>query len=890
MPASISDLTTYYKNNRLKSHLLLALSIFVAALIIIRIVLSPAIIYGATSWLKKQNIDATIEAINISLFNGTVSLLGASGSRDGVPLFNIGRVDIFWQWTPLSDKTIEVTKVSLDKFTAGIESYSNKMIIGGVHLPLDPQPVTEGSTNDDVADEASIWGAKLGEITFTNLNTCYLQHTSTYELSNINNLFVDYCIKLDEMTWSGNIRYATESELLATDDLPIAIEGNFYLSGLTLTDNKLSKTLLSSQSATIESLTVTGLNKLHIGRLDITALSALQRDDKNNGDTTIHLKQFELTDINLNNLNTLLIKSITLDGPGLYLVKPDASAWEYQRWMPATVTQSKAAKSHPEAQTAIANNFKIAISDVKIIDSNFCYLENSNSLNYCFTLGNISLTGNINYQTLPSDTNKTHLISDGKLNLINANIHNYTLDRNLLALKSLTLSEIDLRDVDHLTLARIELSGLTTLQRGEKPGDNSLSFKQLILDSVKYDASANAIAIDSIVLDDLNNKFSINSDGKWEHDKWLPKTPTPVPDKIVTTDSPATTKPWMLSLNKLNINSKKALSFTDNSTEPALDVGIEDLEFKISKLNSNTPAVDSPLKLTANTTQHSTIDLDGTIRPFADKVSLGIEGKLKGFDLRTASPATKKAIGHIIKSGQLDADLHLRAVDGVLDSNIALSLYQFNIKPMSEKDSAKLDKKFGMPLNQTLTLLRDKDDSIHLDIPITGDINNPNFDPMDAIIKATSKAATVTLITFYTPYGLIYAGGNVLFDLATAMKFDPIKFNSGSPELLSENKEQLDNLAKLLTEKPQIHLTLCGITNQADLFALYPEKKKPEASNAIALSETEAQSLNKLATERQNNSKNYLIDVGKLAPDRLIVCEPEHRAEKDAIAGVEINI
>ena len=326
-------------------------------------------------------------------------------------------------------------------------------------------------------------------------------------------------------------------------------------------------------------------------------------------------------------------------------------------------------------------------------------------------------------------------------------------------------------------------------------------------------------------------------------------------------------------------------------TQPATVAGLQELKLELKKLYSENPDTDSPIKLFAQTLKHSTIELEGTARPFAEKVSIDINGDLKGFDLRAASPAAKKAIGHIIQSGQLDARLDLLAQEGILDSNIALSLYQFHIKPMSKKDAEKLDQKFGMPLNQTLVLLRNKDDSIHLDIPITGDVNNPEFNPMDAIIKATSKAATVTLITFYTPYGLIYAGGNVLFDVATALNFDPIPFEPGSHELTAQGKEQLSGLTKLLTEKPQVRLSMCGVTNSEDIFALFPEIKKPkDGSVEIKLTEEQHKKLEELAKMRQENGKSYLIKESGIGHERLILCEPEHRTEDDAIAGIEINI
>ena len=274
--------------------------------------------------------------------------------------------------------------------------------------------------------------------------------------------------------------------------------------------------------------------------------------------------------------------------------------------------------------------------------------------------------------------------------------------------------------------------------------------------------------------------------------------------------------------------------------------------------------------------------------PFDSKPSFDATGKITGIDLRVASPKAEQAIGHIIKSGQLDADLKLFSDQGQLDSTIALVLHHFNLKAKSKEDAAALDKTFGMPINQSLVLLKDKKGRIKLDIPITGDINNPDFDPTNAIIKATTKATTVTLITFYTPYGLAFAGGNVLFNLATALNFDPLAFEPGSAQLNDAHKQQLSKLAELLVERPHVHLTLCGYTSLDDREKLFTEiidrnKIKPASAERLA-------KLKQLGNERQDNVKNHLINAGKIAHDRLILCAPEHSDDAEALAGVEISI
>lgn len=888
----IDHIKFFYKARPWTTRIIGALLIFSLLIILLRIILSPVIIYGTNSWLKKQGIESTIEAIDISIIKGAVSLIKASGKKDGSPLFNIGLVEVHWQWKPLSNRTIEVTKVALDSLDVNIEQYTDAIIISGVTLPLGQ--AVETPVDKETDKDIKAWAASLGEVVFTNLNICYLQHSSPLEQANKDSKFIDYCVDLQEMSWAGTISYGTDSKLLETDDIPISSTGNFSLNGLSVTDNRLGKKLLTSQSNTLDKVVISGLNNLHLDQLKMDTLSLLQRDDEKHSDS-IRFSQLIINDITLSDLNSLVINNVSVSKPGVYLVKHNQSDWEYQQWIPQSSDTDKAADKN-DKPTKVDSSFKLSLNDLKIDASDLCYLDNETALYYCLTFDTLDWKGSVKYDTKATKTDSVNLQAKGSLKLTQPNIHNQTIDRDLLNFTSLDLSGLEITGTDNISLTRLDLNKLNALQRSKDTNDNTASFDNLAIDDIKY--SENNIAINSIDLKGLASNISKDKKGAWEHDKWIikkdktGKQDTPEEDEA-TTDKNKT--PFVIALSKLNVTTDKPILITDNSTVPATDVGLQNLTFDVSDLYTTKPDSNSPFKLHAKTNRHSTIDLAGTVKPFAEKVSMAADGKLKGFDLRAASPTTHKTIGHIIKSGQLDADIDLKAVDGALDSNIALSLYHFQMKSVSKEDAAKLDEKFGMPLNQTLVLLRDKDDSIHLDIPITGDVNNPSFDPMDAIIKATSKAATVTLITFYTPYGLIYAGGNVALNLATALNFDPITFDPGSSEILSASKEQLDGLSKLLIEKPQVHLTLCGLTNQQDVYTLYPElkpkdEKDKDKSADTPLTEEQILKLNQLANDRQVNSKNYLVKTHNIDHSRMILCEPEHKDDEESLSGVEVNI
>jgi hypothetical protein len=904
-PLILGRVKSYYKNNLWQGRIILTLLILTFILGTVRLLLPQTIIYSTTSWLKGQGIDSSIEAININIIDGSVSLINAKGSKNGEPLFNIGLVDIYWRWAPLSEKTVVVTKVSLDKFSANIKQYSDEIIIGGVKLPLNTAGEIEVPPADiDKSDEQTTpWAASLGKVIFTNLNICYLQHTAPLEQANENSLFVDYCIDLEEVSWAGTISYATNKDLLKTDDLPISSTGNFTLKGLNVTDNKLNKKLLVSKSNTLNNVIISGLNNIHIDELDMNALSLLQREDKKHSDS-IRFSELTIDDIKLSNMNSLAINNISISKPGVYLVKQNQTDWEYQQWIPQSSTTSKTNdKQDPGNQISTESSFKFSLKNISIDDSDLCYLDSDPSLYYCLTFANLDWKGSVKYDTKPSKTHDLNLLVKGDLKLLQQNIHNQTMERDLVDFGSMTLSKLEISSINNISLENFNIEKFAALQRSESKQDNTASFEKLAIKDIKY--TQNKIDINTINLTGLANTISKNKNGGWEFDKWRldnksdNKTDKKASKTEASESKPETVsnEPFIISLNKVNITSDNKILFTDNSTEPAMEMGLQSLAFDISNLYTAKPDSNSPFKLYAKTNRHSTINIEGTAKPFADKISFDANGKLKGFDLRAATPATKKAIGHTIQSGQLDADLKLLAINGELDSKVGLSLYHFNIKASSKKDAKALDAKFGMPLNQTLVLLRDKDDSIHLDIPITGDVNNPNFEPMDAIIKATSKAATVTIITFFTPYGLIYAGGNVAFNLATAMNFDPVEFKPGTADIANEHKDKLNKLAKLMSEKPQIHLTLCGISNTADSYALYPalkeqpkEKQKLDDNKEIQLSKEQNTALVKLAQQRQVNIKEYLIKESAIAHDRLILCEPEYQKQEDAIAGVEINI
>ena len=149
--------------------------------------------------------------------------------------------------------------------------------------------------------------------------------------------------------------------------------------------------------------------------------------------------------------------------------------------------------------------------------------------------------------------------------------------------------------------------------------------------------------------------------------------------------------------------------YRDNSLKKPFAVDLNSIKITLENLDGSKPEQDSKIKYQAQYGEHGKIALEGTAKPLMEKPSFNINGNIAGLDLRDLSPITGDAIGHTIKSGQLDADLKLVANNNVLDSEVDLKLYHFELTALSPADEEKLNTNFGYPLNSSLSLLKDSD-------------------------------------------------------------------------------------------------------------------------------------------------------------------------------------
>lgn len=540
------------------------------------------------------------------------------------------------------------------------------------------------------------------------------------------------------------------------------------------------------------------------------------------------------------------------------------------------------------------SSFAISLTGIELSNINACIKQFVDSttapIDYCTSLGRLLWTGSIDY-TLNPEITKTEtksvdlpLAINGTLSLDAIKAQNNSLQRQLISVDAIKFTEIQLSGLNTIKLRQFSIDKLSALERSQHEETNNahiLTFNKLNIDDIQL-TNTNSMTIGTIAITDTSAYLHIQKDGTTEFAQWQPATQSP--------DEPVKDKPtepstaFQYSVDKFTYISSRPITYVDNSLKETFTFELPKIDIEIGPIDSKQPEAITHIKLDVTTGKHATIKLNTDINLLSAKPDLKGTAHIASLELRAFSPLTKQYIGHSVRSGQLDSDITLKADKGILDSNLSLTLNQFELRALNKKEAEELNSDIGFPLNSSLSLLRDRDNRIHLDIPITGDINNPDFNPADAIKTATSKAVTTAILYYYTPFGLVLAA-DALFDIATALHFDPLLFTAGQSQLEPAHTKQLDILAAMLIERPGIHLTLCGTSSNIDTTLLYPDTVKAAEkteSKQLVLDKAQTKTLLDLAEHRGNAVKDYLVNNKKIEASRLIVCEPEYQEDMES--------
>ncbi|MCO4786236.1 DUF748 domain-containing protein [Marinomonas atlantica] len=423
-------------------------------------------------------------------------------------------------------------------------------------------------------------------------------------------------------------------------------------------------------------------------------------------------------------------------------------------------------------------------------------------------------------------------------------------------------------------------SGLPPLGKFEKllVSNVDLRTQGVLIDSVKIDKLITGIALTESR--NVANLILPNSVKSAKED--TEKNNNPVEDKATSGQKSIENKePFYAVINTAEVSTDSQFSFSDQGITPTLSRVLDIEQLTVTNFNTRSQGEKAHILLKAKNGNYATIESDISIVPTADRLTMTAKAKIREVELPPISPYVSNALGYRINSGQLNMDLDLKSTEGELDGNTHIVLRQFDLG--GEKSSNTVLKVGVIPLNLAVDTLKNRDDNIILDLPMSGDIANPTFQWQNFFLlpirQGLFKASSSYLIQTFVPYANVISFVQFAGEQALKLRVEPLTFDYGSSDINSSQESFLDQLVKLMKDRDNAELRACGFGVPKDLDEETPPKN---------LSGDDQQALLQLANQRAESLKAYLVEAD-IKSSRIFLCSPSIDSSRKEQPRVELN-
>lgn len=321
------------------------------------------------------------------------------------------------------------------------------------------------------------------------------------------------------------------------------------------------------------------------------------------------------------------------------------------------------------------------------------------------------------------------------------------------------------------------------------------------------------------------------------------------------------------SLGGIETAGVNGLTYVDHSVRPVARLELAPLTFAVGAIDTDAPERDTPFELSASSGRYGRLEVRGEARPVSASTRVNANVTINGLDMIKLDGFARRAIGYSIEGGTLTADVSAALDAKRLDSLAQLTIRKLTVEPVDASAKDAFTGELGVPLGVALGLLEDDQDTIRLDVPLKGDVDDLSVGIGDAmrrvlqkgLVSAMQSAATA----YFAPLWPALAASKLL-EMASRLDLRPVAFQPGLAALAPDQRAYVDEVANLLMRQTKTNLSLCGRAVAADVDARFP-------TAAETLDETQLDALTALAELRLQSVKDRMIAAG-IDGARLVGC------------------
>ena len=409
----------------------------------------------------------------------------------------------------------------------------------------------------------------------------------------------------------------------------------------------------------------------------------------------------------------------------------------------------------------------------------------------------------------------------------------------------------------------------------------------------KANLTDNEYLIDSVIVDAAFAHIDLYKNGKTNFDILLdPKNKGQDIDTTNVTETKSKEEPKEEPKAEAAATDSSSVAAADSTEKPA---PAKKLKARINKLlvkNTYVTATDHTIirpfnyKVTAITVTGQNINYDTPCNvnvtasfPEGGSLSLKYHGALSNLNTMDIYISVKNLVlkhfsnyslhytAYPIKAGTLAFASENKIVDRNLDSKNTIDIY--NITVGNKVDD--IDPEYTVPMKIGLYILKDKDDKIQFDVPVKGNLDDPEFSYGKIIWKTVLNLLVKVAVSPFRLVGnLAMAGANALgFDLG---KNNEVVIDANTETFTSEQYAKAIKMTEMIQKDPNLMLTFTQYYNPRKTAKEYKVKQL------------------KIDYYKQKNNKTELNELDHRAIDEMDESEKEFKAYvKEHSAEIDKN-
>ncbi|MGH8497895.1 MAG: DUF748 domain-containing protein, partial [Methylococcales bacterium] len=353
-----------------------------------------------------------------------------------------------------------------------------------------------------------------------------------------------------------------------------------------------------------------------------------------------------------------------------------------------------------------------------------------------------------------------------------------------------------------------------------------LDWKALSFEEVDFNLDPMKVAIKEAIADQPYLRFIINADGTTNLSKVFDGNRTAGTKHGKSTQAEDKSNKYspeaLVQIDTVTIKNASA-NFADDSLKPKFATGMESLNGVIRGFSTDKKSR-ATIDLKGKADRTAPVHIKGRIQFFDPRNYTDISLGFKNLSLGNLTPYSGKFAGYKIEKGKMSVDLKYKIEQKklVAENNVV-------IKQLTLGDEVDSPDAVSLPLSLAIALLQDSDGVIHIDLPLRGSLDDPEFSIWGVLGDVLLNLITKVVTSPFAALGSLINSDEEL---------DKVGFAPGIAEIEEKQKENLDRVAQALAQRPALNVEVEGVATDADAERQFRNNMLTAKKSALAKRKT----------------------------------------------------